>query len=462
MAVMNIGNIDNAYVGVHGPFDEIEKSWADDCVFVYKDNLKGLILTDNTAISCCYDDIGPCYDNTMFARTKGRWYLIDKNENRIYDYGAHDGTPIASLLIVKKDGLYGAIGKSGDVILPFIYENIYRKISKPYRSQYCYNIFALVGQDGMVELADSYGKIVTSRKYHPILGCSDYSTDTYSNETVNDIINLNDVDENPVVMFNCKTLMELNEYVPGQQVSDTAEIWKLGAWHFELKRDGVSQLMNANGEIVVPFENGYEKFGEVSPNEYLIAARKNCKWGYVSDYGVEKIKCKYDFVKPFINGYAIVGYWDNNTPQSLYGVIHHHGNEMVPCIYRHLEGYGSMDGKFYILTRNEIDESIKEVHCTDGSICNADSNGNFIIDNKQYCIEFDINQVDTEPNYEPTVILDKTRWEIVPKGKCEGVMDYKGRYVVKPIFDHIYSRDTINGIFYLGEIGNDKYVIVKK
>ncbi len=131
-------------VKIQGPFDDIIWDNKDhNAVCVIKNNLKGCVFSDGTIISCLYDDVGPCYDGSLFVNLKGEWLLIDKSENVIQNFGKMEATPLLSLLVVYEDGKYGAINKSGEYIIPVKYKYISTPLSVG-RTSTKYPIFELI------------------------------------------------------------------------------------------------------------------------------------------------------------------------------------------------------------------------------------------------------------------------------------------------------------------------------
>lgn len=53
-------------------------------------------------------------------------------------------------------------------------------------------------------------------------------------------------------------------------------------------------------------------------------------WGFIDEQGVEVIRCEYDHVLSFHDGYARV------RSGLSWGIIDTNGNEIIPCSYRKL------------------------------------------------------------------------------------------------------------------------------
>lgn len=81
--------------------------------------------------------------------------------------------------------------------------------------------------------------------------------------------------------------------------------------------------LKSTGEIVVPCKY-YDDAGVFSDG--LAAVKFYGKWGFIDKTGKKVVNCKYDIVKPFFNGFALVGGW-------YCGFIDKTGKEITPIIY---------------------------------------------------------------------------------------------------------------------------------
>ena len=451
-------------VKIQGPFDDIIWDFDDiiwdnkdhNAVCVIKNNLKGCVFSDGTIISCLYDDVGPCYDGSLFVNLKGEWLLIDKSENVIQNFGKMEATPLLSLLVVYEDGKCGAINKSGEYIIPVKYKYISTPLSVG-RTSTKYPIFELIDCDGQRTLADSYGKTLTSRKYYYI-GTSSVMTDTSPGECLNGLIDLRDEETlHSIVMFDCHSQKELNEYVPGLEVSDLDEVLRLGGNVFLLHYDGKKQLMDRNGKVIVPFESDYQDFGEVllRNGEYLFPAKKNGKWGYLNEFGKEKIKCKYDIANSFFRGFAIVGYIDRNTAEHQLGIIDHHDKIIMPFAYTEIEDYGNKGNLFFIKAKKNGSNSFR-VYSSDGSEYELDCD-TFVLDNR--ICTFWGGKIMTVEEKENDLynFWKRDDWTIKQVNEKYGICDETDHYVVDPIFDYIVEHGDIYCVW----LDDMKYTITK-
>lgn len=443
-------------VKIQGPFDDIIWDNKDhNAVCVIKNNLKGCVFSDGTIISCVYDDVGPCYDGSLFVNLKGEWLLIDKSENVIQNFGKMEATPLLSLLVVYEDGKCGAINKSGEYIIPVKYQYI----STPLRgTRTTFPIFKLTDFDGQITLADSYGKTLTSRKYGGQVGTVSVMNDTFSNECLNGLIDLRDKETlHSIVMFDCHSQKELNEYVPGQEVSDLDEVLRLGGKVFLLHYDGKKQLMDRSGKIIVPFESDYQDFGEVllGNYEYLFPAKKNGKWGYLNEFGKEKIKCKYDIANSFVRGLAIVGYIDRKTAEHQLGIIDHHDKIIMPFAYTEIKDYGYKGNLFFIKAQKNGSDSFR-VYSSDGSEYELDCD-TFILDNR-ICTFWSGKIMTVEEKEKDLYNFWKgDYWTIKQVNDKYGICDETDHYVVNPIFDYIVEHGDIYCVW----LDDMKYTITK-
>ncbi len=452
---------------IYGPFEDIYASEGDKCIFVEKNNLKGVVLNDGTEISCSYDEIGPCYDDTMFASKKGKWYLIDKSEKILRKFGQLKGKPCLSIFIIEKNGLYGAIDKDGKEVFPIEYTYIGLSLSRYFSSPH--NILALCKEED-IQLSDGYGRIVTSRSYKT-MGSSSLYCDLYHNTSVNDLICLNEDGkdgETPVVMFNCEKLIELNEYVLGQIVSRTDELFNRYNT-FLMYKDGRAQLMSREGEVIIPFELGYTDFGyEPRPEEYLISAKKDGKWGYVSDCGSEKIKCMYDIAEPFELGHAIVGFMDENIRKYKFGIIDCHGIPKTPYAYNCIYKWGDKDGLLYVYALKTGTDCGK-VYCSDGteydvieSIGSNDIEG-FKMNDERYIFRNGQVVMETEKEFTPMtwkIECDRPlNWDITKENEKIGIKEEDTGIIIKPVFDDV--KEITDRLLY-ANINDDYYVIYRR
>lgn len=447
-------------VNVHGPFDDV--IWHDmdyDAICVVKNNLKGCVFSDGSSISCSYDDIGPCHDGSLFVNLKGEWLLIDKSETVIQRFGKIKAYPLLSLLVVCENDKWGAINKSGEYVIPVEYISILQSL-RAGRIGKLFPILVLEDSERRIILADSYGKILTSRKYGREIGTSSVTTDTFHNECLNGLINLLDEDNREdIVMFNCYSQRELNEYVPGQKVSDLDEVLRLGGHAFLLHYDGKKQLMDSNGKVIVPFDRGYQDFGKVwrMKGEYLFPALKDGKWGYLNEFGKEKIKCQYDIANPFYHGLAIVGYIDKSTCKHLLGIIDRHDNIKIPFAYSEIKEFGYKGDRLFIRAKKSNSDTFK-VYGYDGCEYETPGSYTFKLDDTVYTFCCGrVVTVDERDNELYNNCYDDT-WTIKSINGKYGICDEANHYVVNPIFDCIVER---NGI-YCGDLGDMKYTITKK
>ena len=272
--------------------------------------------------------------------------------------------------IIKKTGLYSLYNADGIKILPDDYKQIYR----PFKD--FPNHFKLVDIDDKVWIADGMGKILTSRGYHAIgISCLDYYR--FTNETWNGFIEIDD-DKDGSGYFDFTTEKEVIVPIPGQRVRDINEIQGIYSYGIPVFQniDGKNRckLVNSKGDDLIPYERGFEDFGEVfSPDEeYLILALKGEKWGYVNIDGVEKIPCKYDVASDFVDKMAIVGYVGQSLYELRLGVIGHHDKVLVPMCYREILGRPFIiDGRVFVYA-SRIGDDEYHIYRDDGVMFELD------------------------------------------------------------------------------------------
>lgn len=310
------------------------------------DVLCGALYNDRTIVDCKYDEIGPCHDGTFFARGKGIWKLVSVSGKTLREFGNYEAMPMFSKLIVHGDTGWGVMDKDGEFIIPCQYRGFtpLERASTP--------IFAAHKPKNEIWLLDEGGKCLTTRSYKTIGLCDMYSgSGPY--QAVNDMIDLEWSDSRSgargTVMFNCKLKKEVSACEDGTEVSTRS--MSLCSDTFLMYRDGLIQLCDISGRILIPFEEGYSYFGQVpdlSDEEYLFPARKDKEneYVYINRYGVKKIRSSFAGAGSFKNGMAQVAY--NDGAVLNWGIIDRHGNLIVKPIFSLIDTFFMIDGQFII------------------------------------------------------------------------------------------------------------------
>jgi len=422
-----------------GPFDEILNSGSD-YLWLFNNGLQGTFFEDGTTISCSYEKIGPWHDGTSFAKKDGTWVLLDKKEQVLKSFDIPQASPCLSVLVIEQDGKTGAMNKDGEMAIPTVYQSIELLSDK-------YEILVLRTFDDHTQLADRWGRVVTTRLYGPYIGTSSPYMWWYHNDPFGGLINLNDEQYKSIVMFDCERLKELNAYEPGQSVSNLLDVFRRDSRSFIAYKDGKTQLIDRDGRIVVPYDKGYQDFGPFPYDceDYLIPALKDGKWGYVSDCGVEKIKCSYDIAEAFCKGLAVAGYIDNNTRQIRIGLIDRHGRVAVPFDFVEISSWGTKDGVLFVMGQKEPDTRCA-VYSPDGRFELLQGGKSFMLDGVPHVISCKAVMTAEEYAAQLKYVDDGHTWWYAKKsGDKFGLYDVQGRAVIRPVFNGFSSEFNDRG-----------------
>jgi WG containing repeat len=91
---------------------------------------------------------------------------------------------------------------------------------------------------------------------------------------------------------------------------------------FNVKEGEHTAYFNKEGNVVLPFENRYETYGNFS--EGLARVMINEKWGFINKIGEEIIRPQFHYADDFSDGRAIV-----RNEQDLHGAIDRRGNLVI-------------------------------------------------------------------------------------------------------------------------------------
>lgn len=433
------------------------------------DILCGALYQDKILVECKYDAIGPCHDGTFFAKEKGIWKLVSVSGKTLREFGSFDGKPIFSKLIVHGDAGWGVMDKDGKFIIPCQYTG-FTPLERTST-----HIFAAHKHENEIWLFDEEGKCLTTRCYETIGLCDMYSgSGPY--EAVNDMIDLEWRDSQSgvrgTVMFNCKLKKEVSECEYGIEVSTRST--SLCSDTFRMYRDGVVQLCDTSGRILIPFEEGYSYLGQVpylSDEEYLFPARKDTEteYVYINRYGVQKIRNSFAGAGLFKNGMAQVAY--NDGVVLNWGIIDRHGNLIVKPIFSLIDSSFRVDGHFiikgelsgqyhtgwnYYNAKGETYEIISE----DGTVC-PDGSCDMRVDGlKLYCNQKSNDYSTDSDNDTRATKLWEDGYHSIRSTSHRGqlyVKEFDGKYgifdrfrreVFPPEFDNIehWAESVIDGI----------------
>ena len=250
-------------------------------------------------IKCIYDDAKDFHDGIGFVKSQGKWGAISKeaetiipleydtifrteygitayknNKNELLDTKGKrvipdsfdDLTPTDILgdnLLVKDKGKYKLYSKTGELLLPLSFDDI--------EQANILNGTVLIKNAGKYKLCTSTGELVLPFEFDNI-GCE----------------------------------------------SEGIRVIKI--------RDGEFKLVDTSGNIKDVGGAPYEICGDMT-GRYVVRIKRNGKYGFINDNGVEIIPCMYDDAKDYIYGFAKV------KRNGKWGCVSESCIEVVPCIY---------------------------------------------------------------------------------------------------------------------------------
>lgn len=285
-------------------------------------------------------------EDRFFEKQGNNWFLKRKNGAIIKSFGAIDAYPLLSVLVVKENDLYGLIDKTGSIVVPCEYIMVEQPYSPRHEDEKRHEVIMLMDKDEKRWLADKNGRIVTSRGYTAIGEALSWY-DLFSTDTWNGYIGLFDdcEDDDRLEKRGLFDMINVREVLPAIYQPGVAPISELyGVYSKGIPvhdhSGGVKRckLINTLGEDLISFDEGFTDIGEVPSiydDEYLVAAKRNGKWGYINIHGTVKIPFRYDFAGPFRWKCAIVGFIRNDGTGVQYGVIGHHDKLVIPFVFRY-------------------------------------------------------------------------------------------------------------------------------
>lgn len=184
------------------------------------------------------------------------------------------------LAVVKKNGKWGFVDKTGQVVVPLQYDNAWG-----FRG----GLSVVVSNDkrGFI---DKTGKVVVPLQYDSVK--KDFSDGRMFAE----------VKRNGHTYYVSKLGDEYTDFGP---VSEGL-VW--------VKKDGKYGFIDTTGKVVIALQ--YDDVWSFS--EGLAGVQKNGKWGFIDKTGKMVIAPQYDHFSHFKNGQAKVGLNDGKTPEYFY------------------------------------------------------------------------------------------------------------------------------------------------
>jgi hypothetical protein len=108
---------------------------------------------------------------------------------------------------------------------------------------------------------------------------------------------------------------------------------------FNVKEGDYTAYFDVKGNVVLPFQNRYETYGNFS--EGLARIRINEKWGYINKKGEEVIRPQFHYADDFSDGRAIV-----RNERHLHGAIDARGNLVIDYRFHNLLNFVKGYAKF--------------------------------------------------------------------------------------------------------------------
>ena len=252
--------------------------------------------------------------------------------------------------VIEENGLFGLIDSKSEVVQPCRYLNIYK-----FSDNQDYDVIVLEDHTYEYWLADKNGRIVTTHGCSRIAPSQYVSSSNYwrnSGKSWNGCIELNNEGKSGLFdLVNVRVIVPAI-YSPGvPDIEDLDGIYSPGipVIHEENGRC-MAKLVDTSGKELIPFESGFSWIGRVpiDPQEYLIAARKDGKYGYINIHGTEKIPFRYDIAGDFKDGYAAVGFISaqDGVTQSL-GVIDRHDRMVIPFKFAYIDKVAVIEGRVF-------------------------------------------------------------------------------------------------------------------
>jgi len=234
-------------------------------------------------IDYLYDEMSYFYGEVANVKKDGKYFLINNKNQKItedYDYLTY---VTDSIYIAQKDLKYALINIKGEILSSW-YENLSNKYE---------NLISFY-KDGFYGLLDINGKVILQNKYSSV-------GEFYGN------------------------IASVGKDEDGDGFSDIyAAIDKSGKIITDFKYDEITSTYNNLIKVGIATENQDTYY-----TEYL--------YGFIDETGKEIIKCKYNYLADFYEGYAVAGMYDEYY-YLYYGIIDDTGKEITEFIYSNI-GY---------------------------------------------------------------------------------------------------------------------------
>ncbi|MEO9872890.1 WG repeat-containing protein [Ekhidna sp.] len=298
-------------------------------------------------------------DNLFLGLQKNEWFLLDLKggvKNRLPYQQLNYG--LRNQLIGKRNNHWGIIDHLNDEIGVFKYDSIITSYDK-YLILYL-NRWGVLNANGLWSVRPEYeeiidlGDILAGRRGR---GYTIYKNDLKMHKTT----------ARPIKKLGAFTLILGEEgnfgllNAKGEiEIYPEFESIKLWSDHYELSNDGVSILLNSEGERILRYEEGYQNISGYGEGFFSIT--KENRMGFVDNKGRLRISNRYDQVGSFQEGRAPIllrGRWGfiNKNEQirvqpyyesvssfekgksivevnGMYGLVDKEGNEVLELIWK--------------------------------------------------------------------------------------------------------------------------------
>lgn len=206
---------------------------------------------------------------------------------------------------------------------------------------------------------------------------------------------------------------------------------------------------NIKGEFVIPLQYAY--LGDL--NQGLICfSNDNKKYGFINLQNEVVLPAQYAYATSFYNGLAVVALEKGGK----YGAVNKKGKTVIPYAYDGLSGfyknyasvykvdnktgsklYGAIDPKNKLVLPMQYDNVIPEGQ----GLFTVQKNINYGIMDSTGTTVMPI-EMPVQPKYADGVII------VSAKDKRQGIIDNKGKWIVKPEYDYISSARHQKDLFY--------------
>ena len=259
-------------------------------------------------------------------KRNGKWGVVDKTGNVVIPFEYKEAREFSEGLAAVKwiSEYWGFIDKTGNVVIPFEYYWAVRDFKEG---------LAAVRYQDRWGFIDKTGRVVIHFEYHKANSFSEGLAAVKRGSKWGFI----DKTGNVVIPF--EYYWTVRDFKEG-----LAAVQRGNKWGF----------VDETGKVVVPFE--YKEVREFS--EGLAAVKRGSEWGYIDKTGNVVIPFEYKYVGDFSEGLAAVwrNYWD------YWGFIDKTGKEIIPCKYFEVRDFSE---GFAAVTNGDkwgyIDKTGKEV-----------------------------------------------------------------------------------------------------